>query len=72
MALQPTLRPFILGNPAAPHTLDIFRERLVTLDLISITAALPYSRLCLPLQVISVVFRRIYAESLMLSSTAVN
>lgn len=26
MALQPTLRPFILGDPAAPHTLDIFRE----------------------------------------------
>jgi hypothetical protein len=26
MALQPTLRPFLLGNPAAPHALDIFRE----------------------------------------------
>lgn len=26
MALQPSLRPFLLGNPAAPHTLDIFRE----------------------------------------------
>ena len=26
MALQPTLRPFVLGNPAAPHTLDIFRK----------------------------------------------
>jgi len=26
MALQPTLRPFILGNPAAPHTLDIFLD----------------------------------------------
>jgi len=26
MALQPTLRPFLLGNPAAPHTLDIFLD----------------------------------------------
>ncbi|KAF9651678.1 hypothetical protein BDM02DRAFT_3126781 [Thelephora ganbajun] len=26
MALQPTLRPFVLGNPAAPHTLDIFLD----------------------------------------------
>jgi len=26
MALQPTLRPFVLGSPAAPHTLDIFLD----------------------------------------------
>jgi len=26
MALQPTLRPFVLGHPTAPHTLDVFLD----------------------------------------------
>jgi hypothetical protein len=61
MALQPSLRPLLIaGRPDAPHTLDIFRERLhYVVQYRSINPII--SRLCLSFQVIIITMSaRIY------------